>query len=187
MLQRAPQKNPIPQQVPQHICRTVVQVCTAMGCAAGLSTKPLRGAELRRVAIPGSLTLAWRLGRAVARAHQAKSDPVQAVAQAGQGALLFSGAVLSGGPCGWMYDRCRPARRLSLKEIHADRALQSYCCLRCWPRAEEIGHSLQAKLWMCGVRHQRALSGVRLPQRGWAPIAACCCMWTFRMRIWWHG
>ena len=69
-----------------------------MGCAAGLSTKPLTGAELRSVAIPGTLTLAWRLGRAVARAHQAKSNPVQAVMQAGQGALLFSGAVLSRGP-----------------------------------------------------------------------------------------
>ena len=69
-----------------------------MGCAAGLSTKPLTGAELRRVAIPGTLTLAWRLGRAVARAHQAKSDPVQAILQAGQGALLFSGAVLSRDP-----------------------------------------------------------------------------------------
>ena len=69
-----------------------------MGCAAGLSTKPLTGAELQRIAIPGTLTLAWRLGRAVACAHQAKSDPVQAVVQAGQGALLFSGAVLSGDP-----------------------------------------------------------------------------------------
>ena len=69
-----------------------------MGCAAGLSTKPMTGAELRRVAIPGTLTLAWRLGRAVARAHNAKTDPVQAVVQAGQGALLFSGGVLSRGP-----------------------------------------------------------------------------------------
>ena len=69
-----------------------------MGCAAGLSTKPMTGAELQRVAIPGTLTLAWRLGRAVARAHDAKSDPVQAVVQAGQGALLFSGAMLFRGP-----------------------------------------------------------------------------------------
>ena len=69
-----------------------------MGCAAGLSTKPLTGAELRRVAIPGTLTLAWRLGRAVARAHDAKTDPVQAVVQVGQGTLLLSGAVLSRGP-----------------------------------------------------------------------------------------
>ena len=76
----------------------LVQVCTAMGCAAGLSTKPMTGAELRRVAIPGTLTLAWRLGRAVARAQDAKTDPVQAVVQAGQGAFLFSGVVLSRGP-----------------------------------------------------------------------------------------
>ena len=82
----------------QHTHEILVQVCTAMGCAAGLSTKPMTGAELRRVAIPGTLTLAWRLGRAVARAHDAKSDPVQAVVQAGQGALLFSGAMLFRGP-----------------------------------------------------------------------------------------
>ena len=86
------------QKFSQHVYEILVQVCTAMGCAAGLSTKPLTGAELRRVAIPGTLTLAWRLGRAVARAHEAKTDPVQAVVQAGPGALLFSGAVLSRGP-----------------------------------------------------------------------------------------
>lgn len=68
-----------------------VQVCTAMGCAAGLSTAPLTGAELRRVAIPGSLTLAWRLGQAVLQAQQAKTDAVAAVVQAGHGILLFTG------------------------------------------------------------------------------------------------
>ncbi|CAK0783618.1 hypothetical protein CVIRNUC_006817 [Coccomyxa viridis] len=79
---------------PEWLERLLRPVCTAMGCAAGLSTKPMTGAELRRVAIPGTLTLAWRLGRAVARAHDAKSDPVQAVVQAGQGALLFSGKIV---------------------------------------------------------------------------------------------
>ena len=69
-----------------------VQVCTAMGCAAGLSTAPLTGAELRRVAIPGSLTLAWRLGQAVLQAQRAKTDAVAAVVQAGHGVLLFTGA-----------------------------------------------------------------------------------------------
>ena len=68
-----------------------VQVCTAMGCAAGLSIAPLTGAELRRVAIPGSLTLAWRLGQAVLQAQRAKTDAVAAVVQAGHGILLFTG------------------------------------------------------------------------------------------------
>ena len=63
-----------------------------MGCAAGLSTKPLTGAELRRVAIPGTLLLAWTLGQAVLYARRAKTDAVAAVRRAGQGILLFSGA-----------------------------------------------------------------------------------------------
>ena len=68
-----------------------LQVCTAMGCSAGLSTHPLTGAELRQVAIPGTLSLAWKLGQAVLHAQQAKTDTVAAVVKAGQGMLLFSG------------------------------------------------------------------------------------------------
>ncbi len=62
-----------------------------MGCAAGLSTKPLTGAELRRVAIPGTLSLAWKLGQAVLHARRAKTDGVAAVTRAGQGILLSQG------------------------------------------------------------------------------------------------
>ncbi|CAL5220079.1 g2030 [Coccomyxa viridis] len=69
-------------------------VCTAMGCAAGLSTKPLTGAELRRVAIPGTLSLAWRLGQAVLHARQANTNAVAAVMRASQGVLLFSGKIM---------------------------------------------------------------------------------------------
>ena len=68
-----------------------LQVCTAMGCSAGLSTHPLTGGELRRFAIPGTLSLSWRLGRAVLHAQQSKTDAVAAVVKAGQGTLLFSG------------------------------------------------------------------------------------------------
>ena len=64
-----------------------------MGCAAGLSTKPLTGAELRRVAIPGTLSLAWRLGQAVLHARQANTNAVAAVMRASQGVLLFSGTL----------------------------------------------------------------------------------------------
>ena len=66
-----------------------------MGCAAGLSTQPLTGAELKRVAIPGTLSLAWSLGQAVLHARRAKADAVTAAARAGQGILLFSGHVNS--------------------------------------------------------------------------------------------
>lgn len=62
-----------------------------MGCAAGLSTAPLTGQELRRVAIPHSLSLALRLGRAVLAARIGKADPVAAAAHTGGGRLLFQG------------------------------------------------------------------------------------------------
>ena len=62
-----------------------------MGCAAGLSTAPLTGRELRSVAVPHSLSLSWRLGRAVIAARRAKSDAVKAAAEAAGGTLLFAG------------------------------------------------------------------------------------------------
>ena len=62
-----------------------------MGCAAGLSTAPLTGRELRRVAVTGRLSLAWRLGRAVISARVAKADAVLAAAAEGGGRLLFTG------------------------------------------------------------------------------------------------
>lgn len=71
-----------------------MQVCTAMGCAAGLSTAPLTGRELRRVAVTGTLSLAWRLGRAVISARVAKADAVLAAAAEGGGRLLFTGEPL---------------------------------------------------------------------------------------------
>lgn len=76
-----------------------------MGCAAGLSTAPLTGAKLKRVAIPGSLTLAWRLGEAVLHAREAKLNAVAAVARAGQGTLLFSGLSCQNSSC-WLTVVC---------------------------------------------------------------------------------
>ncbi|BDA41353.1 probable D-/L-hydantoinase subunit A at N-terminal half [Coccomyxa sp. Obi] len=68
-------------------------VCTAMGCAAGLSTNPLTGRDLRRMAVPHTVTLAWRLGRAVLTALAAKADAVHAAAVEGGGRLLFTGKI----------------------------------------------------------------------------------------------
>lgn len=62
-----------------------------MGCAAGLSTAPLTGQELRRVAVRGTVSLAWRLGRAVIGARDAKADAVRAAAAEGGGNVLFTG------------------------------------------------------------------------------------------------
>ena len=68
-----------------------VQICTAMGCSAGLATAPLTGKVLRACAVPRTLSLAWRLGRSVLAARQAKKDPVAAAAQEDQGRVLFAG------------------------------------------------------------------------------------------------
>jgi DUF917 family protein len=62
-----------------------------MGCAAGLVTAPLTGQQLRRTAIPHSLSLAWRLGSAVRAARKGKADAIAAVVQEGGGQLLFKG------------------------------------------------------------------------------------------------
>lgn len=62
-----------------------------MGCAAGLSTAPLEGRQLRWLAVPNTLSLAWRLGRAVLAARAAKADAVAAAAAIGGGRLFFIG------------------------------------------------------------------------------------------------
>lgn len=60
------------------------------------------GEQLRRVAVPRSLSLAWHLGSAVAQAQHAKRDAAEAVAAAGGGRVLFRGDALAG-------NRCMPA------------------------------------------------------------------------------
>ncbi|KAK9800870.1 hypothetical protein WJX73_003020 [Symbiochloris irregularis] len=75
--------------------RLLRPVCTAMGCSAGLATSPLSGQAMRSCAIQHSMSLAWRLGRAVLAARHAKSDPVAAAAGEGGGRLLFAGKISS--------------------------------------------------------------------------------------------
>ena len=48
-----------------------------------------------QVLVPHSLSLAWRLGRAVTAAQHAKRDPVAAVAEEAGGRVLFVGEWLS--------------------------------------------------------------------------------------------
>ncbi|KAK9820469.1 hypothetical protein WJX72_010677 [[Myrmecia] bisecta] len=69
-------------------------VCTAMGCSAGYAAAPISGAQLRRVVVPHTLSLAWHLGRAVLSARASKADSVAAVAAEGGGRLLFQGKVV---------------------------------------------------------------------------------------------
>jgi DUF917 family protein len=76
---------------PAWLERLLRPLCSAMGCSAGFSSRPLTGQQLRRVVVPHSLSLAWRLGSAAARAQHAKRDAPAAIADAGGGRVLFLG------------------------------------------------------------------------------------------------
>ena len=76
---------------PSIVCMPDPQVCTAMGCSAGFATAPLSGKAMRACAVQHSVSLAWRLGRAILAARHAKSDPVAAAAAEGHGKVVFSG------------------------------------------------------------------------------------------------
>jgi DUF917 family protein len=61
-----------------------------VGCAA----VPLSGAVVKRIAVPGTLTRALAVGRAIREAREAGQDPVVASAKAiGGGVVLFRGTV----------------------------------------------------------------------------------------------
>lgn len=85
---------------PAWLERLLRPLCAEMGCSAGCSDAPLPGLELRRVAVPHSLSRAWHLGRAVASAQTAKQDAAAAVAAAGGGRVLFTGVRCRGGWAG---------------------------------------------------------------------------------------
>ncbi|HEU5430394.1 MAG TPA: DUF917 domain-containing protein [Thermomicrobiales bacterium] len=69
-------------------------VTIQMGGAAGYAFPPMTGAELRRTAIPGTVTLAKRLGEAVQAARAGHADPVVAALAATGGRRLFSGKIV---------------------------------------------------------------------------------------------
>lgn len=65
-----------------------------MGSTAGLSVTPLDAEDAQKYAVKNSVSLAWRLGRAVATAKSAKEDPIQAILSVCPGKLLFSGKIV---------------------------------------------------------------------------------------------
>jgi DUF917 family protein len=70
-------------------------VCEAMGCTAGFCLRPLPAATMARCIVPGTVSRAWRLGRAVLGARRAKADPIAAVLDSyGNGQLIFVGKVV---------------------------------------------------------------------------------------------
>lgn len=70
-------------------------VTIEMGGSTGFAFPLMSGAELKRTAIPGTLTLAKEIGRAVREARQTLTDPVAALLSVSGGEVLFRGKITS--------------------------------------------------------------------------------------------
>lgn len=75
----------------ERIARSVV---VAMGAAAGLAMRPMRGDFVKRVAVPNTVTQSLSLGQAVLRAHAANADPVQTIIAQEKGRLLMTAKIV---------------------------------------------------------------------------------------------
>lgn len=75
----------------ERIARSVV---VTMGAAAGLATRPMTGAFVKRAAIPNTITQALNLGRAVQHANQNNLDPIQTVMDQEHGTLLMTAKIV---------------------------------------------------------------------------------------------
>ncbi len=75
----------------ERIARSVV---VTMGAAAGLASQPMRGEFVKRAAIPGTITQALKLGRAVLDAQANNVDPVQTVIDQENGKLLMTAKIV---------------------------------------------------------------------------------------------
>ena len=69
-------------------------VTIQMGGAAGYAFPVMSGADLKRTVIPGTVTLARRLGDAVLRARGEKHNPVQAALGVMGGRRIFGGKII---------------------------------------------------------------------------------------------
>lgn len=77
----------------RHLERLARGLVTEMGGTAGMALAPMSGAELKRSAIPRTLTAARDIGLAVRRARSARADPIEALLAATGGTLLLAGKV----------------------------------------------------------------------------------------------
>jgi DUF917 family protein len=78
---------------PHTLERYARAVTIEMGGRAGYAFPAMSGAEVRRTAIPGTLSLAIRVGEAVLQARASHADPVAAVCAVSGGRRLFAGKV----------------------------------------------------------------------------------------------
>lgn len=75
----------------ERIARSVV---VAMGAGAGLASQPMSGEFVKRAAVPGTITQALQLGRAVLDAQANNADPVQTVIEQENGRLLMTAKIV---------------------------------------------------------------------------------------------
>ncbi len=69
-------------------------VTIAMGCAPVFAFAPMTAADVRRTALPGTLSLAKSLGEAVRRAQREKENPIDAILATVPGRVLFHGKIV---------------------------------------------------------------------------------------------
>lgn len=65
-----------------------------MGCVACYAVAPMSAEQVRRTAIPNTLSLALDLGNAVEQARSAGGDPLEAILTTCPGKILFAGKVV---------------------------------------------------------------------------------------------
>lgn len=68
-------------------------VAVDMGAAAGFATAPMRGAYVKKVAVPGTLSQALRLGRTILEARAKHRNVVERLLDETGAALIFTGKV----------------------------------------------------------------------------------------------
>ncbi|KAF9892323.1 hypothetical protein FE257_002100 [Aspergillus nanangensis] len=69
-------------------------LCEDLGSQAGASSAPFTGNEIKRYAVPNTLSQSWYIGRAIHSARQSKKDIIQAIFDVCPGKLLYSGKII---------------------------------------------------------------------------------------------
>jgi DUF917 family protein len=74
--------------------RAARAVTIQMGCHAGMAGPPMTVRQAKKIAIPGTVRQAWRLGQTVLEARMTKRDPIFAVINREGGSLLMRGKIV---------------------------------------------------------------------------------------------
>jgi hypothetical protein len=82
--------DPMPARDLERVARAR---CIEMGGSAGMA-HAMRGRDVKRAAVPGTVSLALRLGRAVLDARERKADPIAAALGVTGGRVLLRGKVV---------------------------------------------------------------------------------------------